>query len=320
MELRHLRYFVAVAEELHFGRAAKRLHMASPPLSQQIKQLEAEVGFPLFERSTRQVRLTPGGQALLSRARDLLAAAEDAVAMAAKYQTGKAGVLSVGFAGSSTYELLPKVARLYRNRYPGVELHLRGEMLSGIQLEAIRNRQLDVGFVRPFTMVAGVEVETVLTEPLVAMLPATHPLADAAEIDPAQLAGEPFVLYRASGILTETVNTVCARAGFTPIAAQYARESYTVACLVAAGYGVALVPNAARHLTLNDLVYVPLATDVDSSIPLAVAWRKDNHFAAVRNFLAIVHEIVGQGGTSCDFRGPDEDGVDPGPRSTVGLA
>ncbi|MFA3900080.1 LysR family substrate-binding domain-containing protein [Rhodococcus sp. 5A-K4] len=211
---------------------------------------------------------------------------------ASRQHSGHAGSLAVGFAGSSTYELLPKVARLYRAKYPDVELRLHGDMLSGTQMASIRDGNLDVGFVRPFSRVPGVETEIVFTEPLVAMLPATHRLAQADEIDLVDLADDPFVLYEASGALTESVQSICAQAGFTPIAAQYARESYTVSCLVAAGYGVSLVPNAARHLHLDDLRYIPLSIKTPASIPLAVAWRTDNASAAVVNFLTTIQEII----------------------------
>src|SRR5881275_1522994 len=167
MELRHLRYFVAVAEELHFRRAAERLHMSQPPLSQQIRRLEDEVGATLFVRNQRRVELTAAGQAYLARARDILAAVEDAAREARRVQRGEVGRLDVGFVGSAMYSVVPELLRAFRERFPDVGLRLR-ELGTAEQLRRLEDGRLDVGFLRPPGGRPGLSIETVLREPVLA--------------------------------------------------------------------------------------------------------------------------------------------------------
>src|SRR3954463_8181806 len=178
MELRHLRYFVAVAEELHFRRAAERLHMSQPPLSQQIRTLEADVGATLLVRNQRRVELTAAGRAYLARARDILAAGEDAAREARRVQRGEVGRLDVGFVGSAMYSVVPELLRAFRERNPDVGLHLR-ELGTTEPPPGLEDGRLDLGFLRPPGGRPGLTITTVLREPVVAALPEAHPLAAA---------------------------------------------------------------------------------------------------------------------------------------------
>ena len=187
MELRHLRYFVAVAEERHFGRAAARLHIAQPPLSQQIRRLEAELGEPLLYRTTRSVELSPAGEVLLERSREILAAVDAAVDDARRAARGEYGRLAIGFTGSSTYEMLPSLAAALRRELPGVVLDLRGELLTPAQVARLLDGTLDLGLLRPPVHERDLDTEVLRSEPLIAVLPESHPLADSDAVPLEQL-------------------------------------------------------------------------------------------------------------------------------------
>src|SRR3954447_13688943 len=193
MELRHLRYFVAVAEELHFRRAAERLHMSQPPLSQQIRNLEADVGATLLVRNQRGVERPAAARAYLARARDILAAVEDAAREARRVQRGEVGRLDVGFVGSAMYSVVAELLRASRGRFPDVGLHLR-ELGTTEQLRRLEDGRLDVGFLRPPGPRPGLSIETVMREPVVAALPDAHPLATSEQVRIEDLAGAPLVL------------------------------------------------------------------------------------------------------------------------------
>ena len=179
MELRHLRYFVVVAEELHFRRAAERLHMSQPPLSQQIRQLEEEIGATLLLRNQRQVELTAAGQAFFIRAREILDAVEDAARQARRVQRGEVGRLAVGFVGSAMYSFVPELLRTFRDHAPDITLRLH-ELGTSEQLRQLEDGRLDVGFIRVPRARPELKIETVVEEPVVAALPDAHPLAHAA--------------------------------------------------------------------------------------------------------------------------------------------
>ena len=215
MELRHLRYFVAVAEECHFGRAAERLHMAQPPLSQQIKQLEDELGVQLLTRSTRRVELTPAGERYLERARSILAAIDAAGEEARLIRDGRMGRVAIGFTGSATYELLPRLSRTLRTELPELELDLRGELLTPSQVAGLVDGTLDVGFLRPPVQAPEVEVHPLRSEPLVAVLPESHALAAGKDVVLADLAEEPFITYpaRHRSVVHDAVLDACQAAG-----------------------------------------------------------------------------------------------------------
>jgi DNA-binding transcriptional LysR family regulator len=293
MELRHLRYFVAVAEEQHFGRAAERLHMAQPPLSQQIRRLEAELGVELLHRTTRRVELSAAGELLLERARTILAAADAAAEDCRRAAAGEIGRLSVGFTGSTTYALLPSVATALREGLPGVELELHGEMLTPAQVEGLLARKLDLGLLRPPVRAHELTVEVIRSEPLIAVLPEGHRLAQAEEVTVRALAEEPFVAYapQLRSVLQGVVEEACAAHGFHPRVAMPVTETSTLVSFVAAGVGVSLVPASVSGMSVAGAVYRPLAGDVPR-VQIALAWRTADDSPLLTRALRIVHSAV----------------------------
>lgn len=294
MELRHLRYFVAVAEECHFGRAAQRLHIAQPPLSQQIRQLETALGVQLLTRSTRRVDLTPAGARYLERARAILADVVRAGDEAALIADGRIGRVAIGFTGSATYELLPSLSRRLRALSPDLVLDLRGELLTPSQVTGLRDGVLDVGFLRPPVRDPEIEVHPLRREPLVVVLPEAHPLTSHDEIALADLAAEPFITYPSHhrSVVHDAVLDACQAAGFTPHASEVA-ETSTLVSFVAAGLGVALVPGSVQQLRITGAAYRPLA-GIAPTVELAVATRRGENSPAVRRVLALARELTSE--------------------------
>jgi DNA-binding transcriptional LysR family regulator len=259
IELRHLRYFTAVAEELHFGRAAERLGIAQPPLSQQIKSLEELIGHPLFERRP-QVRLTTAGEALLEVARRTLAQVEEGLELTRRAGRGEVGRITVGFAASILTTPLPEILRAYREQYPGIELRLR-ELSSAAQAAALAEGSIDVGFVRE-AVVQGSDFicEPILREEFMAVLPPSHPLAERGQLPLTDIAEEPFVHFprAVAPALFDQIADACRRAGFRPRVVQEAQEWLTILGLVEAGLGVSLVPASFRRLRWGGVQYRPL--------------------------------------------------------------
>ena len=247
MELRHLRYFVGVAEELHFGRAAQRLGISQPPLSQQIRALEDELGVALFERSSRRVALTAPGRLFLAEARRTLAQAAHAIQVARRAELGEIGELTVGFSTSAPFTTVVSQALFtFRQRYPGIRL-LLNEMPRDAQIEALAARELDVAFIRGFDLPVlppDIRALPLIEEPLLLAMRSGHPLADLDRpVRLADLAGESFVLFgreRGSGF-NEHFGLLCRRAGFEPHIAQEASGLATLLGLVAAGFGITMI-------------------------------------------------------------------------------
>ncbi|GAB3083125.1 LysR family transcriptional regulator [Nocardioides zeae] len=291
MELRHLRSFTALVEHRHFGRAAESLHLAQPALSQQIKQLERELGTTLFTRTTRRVEVTEAGERLLRHARTVLADVDDTLADMARFAAGRAGRVSVGFVGTATYDVLPGVARRVRETLPDVELELRGEVLSPALAAGLRDRTYDLAVVRP-----GVDEPLTLlplrTERLVAVLPREHRLAHHRRLDLAQLADEPFVTHPSGhrSSFQRTVLEACAAAGFTPDPVLEVAETATLVVFVAAGLGVALVPEPVRSLGHEGVVYVPLHRAPTAE--LALAHRPGDLSPAAGAVAAVLQSVV----------------------------
>ncbi len=292
MELRHLRAFVAVAEELHFGRAAVRLHMAQPPLSQQIKQLEQELGVLLLQRTTRQVRLTNAGAVFLDHAVRVLAEADRARESVLLAEQGERGEIRVGLTGVTTWRLLPRMTRLYRERYPLVRLELHPAVFSGAQLSALVDGTIDVGFLRA-PVPPPLASRTLFDEPLVAVLPEEHPLARCRSVALADLAEENFVCYpaRQGSSLRDTAMRACYSVGFAPRIAQEAPDTYTVVALVGAAVGVALLPASAERLQLEGVVFRPV-TGADVQVPITLAWRRDDPSPVLAGFLEVAAAIL----------------------------
>jgi DNA-binding transcriptional LysR family regulator len=291
MELRQLRYFVAVAEERHFGRAAARLHIAQPPLSQQIRRFEAELGEPLLYRTTRSVELSPAGEVLLERAREILAAADAAVDDARRAARGEYGRLAIGFTGSATYAMLPSLAVALRRELPGVVLDLRGELLTPAQVSRLLDGTLDVGVLRPPVRDRDLRIEVLRSEPLIAVLPETHRLAAAQTVPLEEFAGEPFVTYPSHfrSVLHDAVEDACAAHGFRPVAAHEVSETATLVSFVAAGLGVSLVPASVSTMTVRGAIYRPLADDA-TRVELAVAWRRDDERPVLARALDVIRQ------------------------------
>ncbi|ADV84338.1 LysR substrate-binding domain-containing protein [Terriglobus saanensis] len=286
IELRHLRYFLAVAETLHFSEAARRLGMAQPPLSQQIKRLEEILGHQLFNRTTRGVRLTPAGSLLVERARSTLAKVNDDIEQVRHIGRGEEGTLTVGFAGSVIFTPLPAAIRTFRRLYPRVELRLQ-EMFTSGQIAALHNGTLDLAFLRDGDPTEGLTQLTLRKEPYVAILSEKHPLASKKTLQVKDLAGEPFVLFdrRMGPLAFDRTVACCERAGFRPNIIQNAPQWPTVVRLVAAGLGVSLAPACVTAVTIPGTVYRPVRTISRTTID--VAFRQDHDTQPAKNFLAI---------------------------------
>ena len=292
MELRHLRSFLAVAEELHFGRAAARLHISQPPLSQQIRRLEDELGARLFRRTKRRVELTPAGHAFLTEARLTLAQAERAVGAAQRAARGELGELVVGYVASATYGPLPNVIRMFRKRFPDVDLRLQN-LRSVQQRQALVDRGIDVGIVRPQVADPRLIYEAIWRESVIVALPGNHPLTRRVTVDVSELATEPFVVGEpeAAGSFYDEFFTLCRRSGFTPRVAHRAPDVHAAIALVAAGLGIAPVPAAIQGFKRKGVVYRPLRPRRFRT-QMGLAWRRDDDSALVQQFRRIARETA----------------------------
>lgn len=291
LELRHLRYFVAVADELHFGRAAKRLHMSQPPLSMQIRALEELVGAPLFDRNQRRVNLTKAGEIFVREARQILQKTQSAVLAARSASRGELGELVVGFVSTADYNVLPPLLRRFRDRAPGVHLTLR-EATTDVQLEAIAAGRIDVGFVYPPVEHPDLDHRVIHREPLVAALPERHRLARLrGKVSLGDLAEAAFVLFPrplAPGLYDDIVS-FCRQAGFSPRVEQEAVQMQTIVSLVSAEVGVALIPASLENLGRKGVVYKALK-ETSPLTELGLVWRRSDPLATLRLFLATAEE------------------------------
>src|SRR3954470_20564370 len=293
MELRHLRYFVAVAEERHITRAAERLGIQQPPLSQQIRALEAELGAPLLRRHPRGVELTQAGEVLLTEARTVLEQVERAVTATRRAGRGEAGRIGLGFTSSASFHpLVPAMVRAYRDAYPLVALSLEESGTSEL-VEALVQQRLDAAFVRSSIGAAsGIAVHSILEEPMVGALPAGSPLAVARARHPlplAALAGENFILYRRplGPGLYDAIIAACQRAGYSPNIGQEAPRMLATLSLVAAGLGVTLVPQSMRRLRVHGVIYRTIDSAAGLVAPLNLAYRRSETSPAARRFTAL---------------------------------
>jgi DNA-binding transcriptional LysR family regulator len=287
LDLRRLRYFVAVAEALHFGRAAARLNMSQPPLSRQIQQLEREFGVILLRRSKRRVELTDAGAYLLEQARQILAEAETLGARTRRAESGETGRLTLGFISTVDYSILPGLLSAYRAAHPGVTLELR-EQTSDVQLRELNEGRIDAGMLLAPVDDSSLSVLPVLREPLVAALPADDPLAHVRTALPLKsLASHPFVIFpRSAGAgLYDAIIEFCRASGFTPRVAQEAIQMQTIVSLVSAGLGVALVPASLRDMRRRGVVYRRLRED-SPLLTVVLAWRTANRSACLAQFVA----------------------------------
>jgi DNA-binding transcriptional LysR family regulator len=291
VELRQLRYFVAVAEELHFRRAAARLHISQPPVSQQIAALESELGCRLLERSRRRVELTPAGEAFLRDARALLAELDVAVSTARAIDAGQAGVLRVGFVGSALLSIVPDAVQRFRRTRPGVEVELR-ERSTVEALRALATGVVDLALVRPpIEPDESLHTELVIRERTIAAIPAGHELARMRRIPLARLAAAPLVLFprRQAPGFHDLLTGRLAATGTSPHVVQYAPEMLTIIGLVAAGIGVSPVPASVAHLALPGVTYRPLSGAPDTE--LVAVTRAAEEAPLARAFVAEARAI-----------------------------
>ena len=288
MEFRHLRYFLVLAEELHFGRAARRLSMSQPPLSLNIQQLEASVGARLFTRNSKQVALTAAGLAFLPAARALLEQAAQAASHARDVGQGMAGSLSIGFAGTMLYSGLPKILERFQAQHPLLRLMLK-ELSSSEQLIELAHDRLDVGFVHTTRVPPELSQIVVSSQGFVGCLPARHPLAGTQQLSLQALQGEPFaVVSRAvSPDYHERILAICTEAGFYPEIRYELRHWLSVVSLVSQGMGVALVPDALRQSAMAGAAFVPL--DVGTTpYDTHCLWKTSRDNAALAAFVQAV--------------------------------
>jgi DNA-binding transcriptional LysR family regulator len=295
MELRHLRYFVAVAEELHFGRAAKRLHIAQPPLSRQIRDLEREVGVALFERVPRGVELTPAGNAFLPEARLILAQAERAQRTAQRAAAGETGRLRVGFVEAATHSgILPNVLSFFRMHLPSIGLSLF-EMDAFQQAEAMREGRIDLGILHspPLDADRWLRVEPIHSEPVILAVPTAHRLAGRARFSLGDLAAEPFVLFPrpVSPEMYDGIIARCRSAGFSPRVVQEAVGWHTLASLVGAGTGVAFIPRSLKQFRQPGVAYRSVP-DLKVEMELSAVWKMGERSPVRERFVTTLRAVA----------------------------
>jgi DNA-binding transcriptional LysR family regulator len=291
IELRHLRYFLAVADTLHFSKAAERLGMAQPPLSQQIRNLERLVGHRLFDRTTRGVKLTVAGQLLAERARTTIDKVHDDLAQVQRLGRGEEGTLTIGFSGSVMFTELPAVIETFRRRYPKVELRLR-EMVTSAQIAALLEGTLDLAFLRDGDPTEGIQMTTVLREPYVAVLAASHSLAHKRSLRVADLRREPFIFYgRHHGPLAfDRTIACCEQSGFRPNIVQEAPQWPTLIRLVAAGLGVSLAPACVANIGIPGAIYRDVRAACRTTVDLAL--KAGSEPVPARNFAQVARELL----------------------------
>lgn len=292
MELRYLKAFVAVAEELSFRRAAERLHIAQPPLSAQIKRLEHEVGAILLQRTTRQVSLTPAGEAFLHEARRCLSAASAAPHVARLAAAGEIGALRLGVSGPTFYEVVVLMARRFREVRPHVQLEIAGPAFGGELVDMLQHREIDAALVRLPIPGSGLTVQRITEHPVAAVLPTWHPLADRESLTLPDLHTEPVIGYpsnRGSGTMT-LIHSAYLAHGFAPRIVQEAPDTHTIMLLTAVGTGIGYVPTSASHLKVPGIVLIPVL-DMPP-LPLALAWREDDDNPALATLTSLLDQVA----------------------------
>jgi DNA-binding transcriptional LysR family regulator len=294
MELRHLRYFIAVADELNFSRAAERLGIAQPPLSQQIQALEAELDVQLFDRKKRPIQLTEAGRAFLEEAHSTLANLEQAIRKTQRIHQGELDHLTVGFTSSMANGVLPNILRTFRQHHPDTNLILR-EASSDSQIQGVLDHQTDIIFAyRTLALIEAkdLEVKSLSEETLVAVLPQHHPLATRSTISLIDLANEEFVMPLRPVVfgLSDQIYALCAQAGFVPKVAQEAIFMVTILGLVAGEMGISILPSSVQNLRREGVTYRPIQ-EASIANPLTIAWRQENSSPILRQFIDIAKNV-----------------------------
>jgi DNA-binding transcriptional LysR family regulator len=290
LDTRTLRYFVAVAEERHFGRAAQRLLIAQPPLSQQIRRLEKSLGTRLLNRTTRSVEVTAAGEALMVRGRRILEDLQALETDVRRMGQGLQGSLSIGFTGSATYGLMPRIVREATRAFDGLALNVSGELLTPALVQQLLEHRIDIAVLRPPVHSPDVEHSVVAHERLVAALPAHSPLADRGALSLDSLAGRSLVGYPEGSSVSETVGAECARRGIAPKYEQRVSETSTLLSLVAAGVGIAIVPESATAISIGGSSFREI---LDApTVDLAIAWRHGDTTPVVQRFIPFLRDVI----------------------------
>jgi len=291
VELRHLRYFAVVAQELHFGRAAERLHVAQPAVSQQIQRLEHELGVQLLERTSKHVRLTPEGAQLLEHAQRILSDADSLERLAGKVSRGQAGELRLGVVSVATFSYLPQALRKFVQEADGVDVAVQ-VLDTPEQVDALVEDRLDVGLLRPWGHNKDLSIVNLHNERMILAISSAHPLAHRRQVSIGEFSDDPFLTYRrdrGEGYYDLVVG-ICRASGFYPRIVHELDEIYTITAMVAAGFGVALVPHAVALLKIPGVKYVPLK-DPAASIGLAVAWSSCRVSPVAERFIKVAQQI-----------------------------
>lgn len=288
-ELSQLRFFLAVATELNFSRAAKRLNMTQPPLSRQIQLLEHQLGVELFDRTTRSVVLTAAGRRFFIEAQDLLQRAHVAMLNAQKMSQGNIGSVNISFVASAVYAFLPMVVARGKERYPHIDISLK-EMTTGEQFEALRLRQSDIGLVRAPSALTGVSSEILVSEPFVLAVPRQHELATLSDITIAHLDKQPFIMYALSAWqpFYELLTGMFRSNNIQPDYVQYIGSTLTILSLVNAGMGMAFVPESAARILFDNIIYRHITLPAGIESLLYLAWRDDNDNPAFKVMLELI--------------------------------
>lgn len=287
MELRHLRYFVVVAEELHFGRAAEKLSISQPPLSQQIQMLETEIGAKLFYRTSRSVTLTDAGKVFLTDAKRIISDTQQAALDARRAAKGELGRLGIGFVASATYDILPDILSKYRLKYPDVALELY-EMNAAQQAPSLRDHKIDIAFARPDVAADDLITETVVVEELLAAVPDSF-IKHGDRLSLQELADELFILYPRDPkpSYADYIIGICESSGFTPRISQETQQMQTALSLVSAGLGITLVPASLQNMRRRGVHYLSFNSPAPVT-RLSIVHRRDDKSPILHNFITLV--------------------------------
>jgi DNA-binding transcriptional LysR family regulator len=279
---------VTLAEELHFGRAAERLHIAQPPLSQQIRQLETQLGFELFHRTKRKVELSEAGEVFLIEVQQIFRQLQQAILLGRKTSRGEIGQLVIGFVSSAAYNILPDILRNFRDCVSNVSLELH-ELTTDEQLRWLQSGRIDVGFVRPPVDENTYESKIIFQESLAIALPQNHPLSNQHRVSLQSLAKESFILFPrflAPG-LYDAIISFCQQFGFSPGVVQEAIQMQTIVSLVAGDIGVAIVPESLQNLQRTGVVYKSFVEETPQ-VAIAMIWRKNDVSVVLEKFLEVI--------------------------------
>jgi LysR family transcriptional regulator, benzoate and cis,cis-muconate-responsive activator of ben and cat genes len=289
MDLRQIRYFLALATELNYTRAASQLNISQPPLTRHIQQLEHSIGVMLFDRSTRGVALTQAGKIFLEEARKIVALADQAVNKTKLAHQGQIGRLDIGIFGSSTISVIPTLLTELRKSYPDIIISLQNTTKTQ-QIDGVREKHLDIGFNRIYPSVPDLAVETVMIEDLYVALHKDHPFANNQTIEVKDLVHQPFILFpnNVRPSFADTVIMLCSNAGFTPNVVHDVEDIFTAIALISAGLGIAIVPESAISLRLSNVRYYLLDAK-EAKVDLSCVYRPDNKSPALLAFLEAVH-------------------------------